>query len=168
MNPSPDRDAPQERTITVRSARPGAPVTIARPDRDAKLSQSPEAQRARRYRARKRGENVPVRKPGPAPQSRDYWCDRAQSAEARLREARQRLSMYETLPAYKTSRARIVGAQLAGAAEQLRQALAAADPVTDLPAVRDALGSLAAELEERRSRWQARASFAFGEAGPAH
>ena len=61
MNSPVDRDA-GVRTIRLvevspdRSAPPAAPV-------------SPAAARARRYRARKRGEDVPKRKPGPEPRS---------------------------------------------------------------------------------------------------
>jgi hypothetical protein len=57
----------QDRDAGVRTVR----IVEASPDRSAPPASplSPDAARARRYRARKRGEDVPLRKPGPEPRS---------------------------------------------------------------------------------------------------
>ena len=58
---------PRDRDAGVRTVR----IVEVSPDRGAPSAAplSPDAARARRYRARKRGEDVPLRKPGPEPRS---------------------------------------------------------------------------------------------------
>ena len=150
MNEFPDRDGGSGRPVRI------AYVTEATADRDGSHQTSmvsapvsPAAARARRYRARKRGEAVPRRKPGPEPRSvtalsrevdalrRENACLAAEVAESRkltpmLGMRRQRFTL--------------------GMAGQLRAALEASDPAKDAPALREALRDLGTAIEARHDQ----------------
>ena len=135
MNYGQDRDA-GARTVRIVEASPDRGAPAAAPV-------SPAAARARRYRARKRGEDVPKRKPGPELRSvtalsREVDALRRENARlaAEVAESRKLTPMLgmRRLP-------------------QLRAALEASDPAKDAPALREALRDLGAEIEARHDHW---------------
>ena len=143
MNSSVDRDARTVRVVRLAEASPDRSVPAAAPV-------SPDAARARRYRARKRGEDVPKRKPGPEPRSvtalsREVDALRRENARLAAEVAESR----KLTPMLGMRRQRFT----LGMAGQLRAALEASDPAKDAPALREALRDLGAAIEARHDHW---------------
>ena len=142
MNHGQDRDA-GVRTVRIVEASPDRSVPAAAP-------LSPAAARARRYRARKRGEDVPKRKPGPEPRSvtaLSREVDALRRENARL--AAEVTESRKLTPMLGMRRQRFT----LGMAGQLRAALEASDPAKDAPALREALRDLGAAIEARHDQW---------------
>jgi predicted RNase H-like nuclease (RuvC/YqgF family) len=143
MNYAPDRDARTVRVVRLAEASPDRSAPAAAPV-------SPAAARARRYRARKRGEDVPKRKPGPEPRSvtalsREVDALRRENARLAAEVAESR----KLTPMLGMRRQRFT----LGMASQLRAALEASDPAKDAPALREALRDLGAAIEARHDHW---------------
>jgi len=154
MNAAQDDNAPRRVTIQVvtRPApeRASAPVPAPPP-----APKSRQAQAQARYRARKRGESVPLRKPGPRAQSREAWQARAFVAERELKNARDELRALKAVPVYQQQRWSIGQGQLATAARNLLQQLGgASDGSDDAPAVREMLRDVLAAVEARYEHWR--------------
>ena len=142
MNSPMDRDA-GVRTIRLvevspdRSAPPAAPV-------------SPAAARARRYRARKRGNDVPKRKPGPEPRSASALRTEVIALRRQNRLLAAQLADLRALrPVLDLQRQRFAFTDVG----RLRTALSGSDPAQDEPALREELRLLRAEIEERHEYW---------------
>ena len=142
MNSAVDRDV---RAITV------VHLAESSPDRGAPAAPlSPAAARARRYRARKRGEDVPKRKPGPEPRSvtaLSREVDALRRENARL--AAEVVESRKLTPMLGMRRQRFT----LGMAGQLRAALEASDPAKDAPALQEALSDLGAAIGARHDQW---------------
>jgi len=164
MNQPPDRDG------SGRAARaiPVEYVTDARPDRDggarpARTARvpatpagtvpapvSPAAARARRYRARKRGEDVPKRKPGPEPRSAESLRREVDALRRENGRLAAQVAESRTLTAVPGMRRQRFALAMVG---QLRAALEASDSAKDAPALREALRDLGAAIEARHDQW---------------
>ncbi len=109
---------------------------------------SPGAEAAARYRARKRGENVPKRNPGPKPAT--VLVLRRQigdlEAQASARELKLRL-LTEQL------RRQVSTLTIERAAEDLLRVLARDDPRRDSTERQELLGDVLAAIESRHERW---------------
>jgi hypothetical protein len=164
MNDAPDRDGARPlRAVRLTHLTEAVPdraggaravrVTEVMADRDGSHqvgTVSPAAARARRYRARKRGEDVPKRKPGPKPRSvaaLSREIDRLTRENRRL--AAEVAESRKLTPMLGMQRQRFTLA-LAG---QLRSALERSDPAKDAPALQDALRDLGAAIGARHDQW---------------
>ena len=144
MNSAQDRDVRIVSVTEAPSAPSGRPV-------------SPAAARARRYRARKRGEDAPKRKPGPEPRSAAALSKQVDALSMQvdaLRHANRRLTAQvaesqKLTPMLRMQRQRFTLAIVG----QLLSALRASDPVKDAPALREALRDLGAAIEARHDQW---------------
>jgi hypothetical protein len=162
-----DRDAERPgghlRSVTStrpdRNARSGAPVAYvpAAEPRRGKGSidpvpgpVSPAAARARRYRARKRGQDVPLRKPGPKPKSLTALHSQVSLLTQENRNLRAQLGDAQALPMMMTRQRQGNAAQLA---RQLTAALGAMNPAKDGPQLREMLRDVAAAIDMRHDQW---------------
>lgn len=111
---------------------------------------TPAAERARRYRARQRGDDVPRRKPGPVPASPAALRSQAGALARENAILRQKLEAAGTVPAM-VSRGRQGSAR--GLAVQLLGQLEHLDPSKDAPDFRETLRDLTAAIDERHDHW---------------
>ena len=142
MNYGQDRDA-GARTVRIVEASPdrGAPAAVPL---------SPAAARARRYRARQRGETVPRRKPGPAPRSEASLRTEVIALRRQNALLQAQLADLQTLkPVLHLQRQRFLFTDIG----RLRAALRGSDPAHDEPALREELRLLRAEIGERHEHW---------------
>ena len=116
---------------------------------EAAPPRSPAAERARRYRARKRGEDVPLRKPGPEPRSAEALAHQVRDLEAQLRETRAALKDAQAVPSTR----RIRRGLIADAAKELLARLDANSAANDGPVVRELLRDVLATIDMRHDEW---------------
>ncbi len=109
---------------------------------------SPGAEAARRHRARKRGENVPKRKPGPKPST--VFQLRQEIGD--LKASVQRLELAKMLLTRQLQR-RNSSLTVERTAEELLVVLARDDPRRDVPERQELLGNVLAAIESRHEHW---------------
>ena len=125
-------------------------IVEASPDRGAAAPVSPAAARARRYRARKRGEDVPKRKPGPEPRSVTALSREVDTLRRENRRLAAQVAESQKLtPMLGIQRQRFTLAMVG----QLRAALGASVPAKDAPELREALRNLVVAIMERHEQW---------------
>lgn len=134
MNMRQDDDAP--RHLRVVRTQPPKPRT-------------PGAEAARRYRARKRGEPVPKRKPGPKRTTVSDLRQQVRDLNARVEDRELQLRILTSRLARRTSTLTIeqVG-------RELLDVLRRDSPKHDQPERQVLLGDIVAEIESRHEYWQ--------------
>jgi hypothetical protein len=168
MNDPPDRDGARPlRTVRLTRVTEAVPdraggartvrVTEVAADRDGSHQAgtvpapvSPAAARARRYRARKRGEDVPKRKPGPKPRSVAALSREIDALSRENRRLTAEVAESRKLTPMLGMRRQRFTLALAG---QLRAALERSDPARDAPALQEALRDLGAAIGARHDQW---------------
>lgn len=149
MNMSRDNDG----VVRLQVVRPDAAATpssrfrVAKPE-PARPQRTPAAEAAARYRARKRGEEVTKRKPGPAPKKATERQQEVRDLKARVGELENLLRIAESRLARRTST--LTMDQLV---PELLAVLRRSGPELDNPERRVLLRDLVAEIESRQEEW---------------
>jgi hypothetical protein len=109
---------------------------------------TPAANAAARYRARKRGEPVAKRKPGPKPKKITELRQEIRELEGRIQELNGLLNIARGRSARQTG-----ALSIHHAAGELLDILQRRDPARDSPETRVRLGDLIAAIETRHEYW---------------
>lgn len=128
------------RRVSLRVVRAGEPT---------KPKRTPNAEAAARYRARKRGEDAPRRKRGPARTTVTDLRAQIRERDARIRD----MELHERLLREQVRR-QISTLTVERVAQELLDVLRRDDPARDTAERRTLLGDVLAEIEDRHQHWR--------------
>lgn len=135
MDMSVDNDASRRGFRVVRATKPPAP-------------KSPAAQASARYRARKRGENTPKRKPGPKPTTASVLREQIRDLTAQIHERDLRVRLLT-----ERLQRQVSTMTVDRAAQDLFAVLDRDEPSMDTVERRELLGDVRAAIESRHEHW---------------
>jgi hypothetical protein len=150
MNVAQDDDARRDRLRLVDTPQGTTFRVTHQPSEPVAPAKSASAEAAARYRARKRGEDVPVRKPGPKAKTATDRKQQIRDLEDQLKQVQLMREIAEGRLVRRISTLTVE--QVAG---ELLQILKRDDPRRDTSERRVLLGDVVAEIESRHEYWPA-------------